>query len=69
MPQSNLITPCVRVCRLNERQECVGCRRTLDEIARWRDMTDAERAAVMLRVVKTGETVAVSPVRTEEVSR
>lgn len=26
---------------------CAGCWRTLDEIARWRDMSDAERTAVL----------------------
>ena len=26
---------------------CVGCGRTLDEIARWGSMSDAERAGIM----------------------
>jgi predicted Fe-S protein YdhL (DUF1289 family) len=26
---------------------CIGCGRTLDEIARWGSMTDAERTAIM----------------------
>jgi len=26
---------------------CIGCARTLDEIARWAEMTDAERERVM----------------------
>jgi predicted Fe-S protein YdhL (DUF1289 family) len=26
---------------------CAGCWRTLDEIARWRDMSDTERATVL----------------------
>ena len=26
---------------------CEGCLRTLDEIARWRDMSDAEREGVL----------------------
>jgi uncharacterized protein len=29
---------------------CLGCRRTLDEIARWAQMSDAERAAVLARL-------------------
>jgi len=29
------------------RDVCAGCWRTLDEIARWRDMSDAERTAVL----------------------
>lgn len=26
---------------------CLGCKRTLDEIARWGEMTDAEQARVL----------------------
>lgn len=29
---------------------CAGCQRTLDEIARWSQMSDAEREAVMARL-------------------
>jgi len=29
---------------------CLGCRRTLDEIARWGQMSDVERAAVLARL-------------------
>jgi hypothetical protein len=29
---------------------CLGCRRTLGEIARWSQMTDAERTAVMVQL-------------------
>lgn len=30
-----------------ENRYCLGCARTLDEIARWGDMTDREREQVM----------------------
>jgi hypothetical protein len=30
-----------------ERRYCAGCLRTIDEIAGWSDMTDAQRARVM----------------------
>jgi hypothetical protein len=37
---------------------CLGCARTLDEIARWGEMSDAERARVLAqlreRTVATG---------------
>ena len=46
-----LPTPCRNLCALDAAREiCTGCGRTMDEIARWRGMTDAERAAVMARV-------------------
>jgi Predicted Fe-S protein len=41
-------SPCVEVCQLNaERGMCIGCFRTLDEIARWSEMNDAQREAVV----------------------
>jgi predicted Fe-S protein YdhL (DUF1289 family) len=45
-------SPCVEVCQMNpERALCAGCYRTLDEIARWSQMTEAERAAVLAELV------------------
>jgi len=41
-------TPCVNVCLLDsEVGMCVGCGRTIDEIANWASMTDIERRAIM----------------------
>jgi predicted Fe-S protein YdhL (DUF1289 family) len=41
-------TPCIKVCQMDPaRGVCIGCCRSLDEIARWGGMTDAERAAIM----------------------
>ena len=35
-----------------QRGLCLGCARTLDEIARWGSMTDAERDAIMKQLGK-----------------
>lgn len=44
-------SPCLQICRLDpNRTLCVGCGRTLDEIARWSSMSDAERLAVWERL-------------------
>jgi predicted Fe-S protein YdhL (DUF1289 family) len=41
-------SPCINVCVMDPaRGLCRGCCRTLDEIARWGGMTDAERSRVM----------------------
>jgi predicted Fe-S protein YdhL (DUF1289 family) len=41
-------TPCTKICTLDPaRRYCVGCGRTLDEIARWASMGEAERADIM----------------------
>jgi predicted Fe-S protein YdhL (DUF1289 family) len=45
---SSTQSPCVRNCCLDERDICLGCGRLLDEILRWRQMTDAEREEVLL---------------------
>lgn len=36
-------TPCVGVCRMDAGGLCIGCRRTLAEIARWGSMSDDDR--------------------------
>ena len=41
------LTPCIGICRLDGRGYCVGCRRTGEEIGRWRGMSDVERLHVM----------------------
>lgn len=41
-------TPCVKVCVVEGQTGlCLGCGRTLNEIAKWAKFTDAERDAVM----------------------
>ena len=43
------ITPCVPICKILE-GKCVGCGRTLEEIAKWRSYSDEERLEVMKRL-------------------
>ena len=41
-------SPCIKVCTLDARCGlCLGCGRSIDEIARWTTMSAAERARVM----------------------
>ena len=41
-------SPCIKVCQMDPaRGVCLGCARTLDEIARWGSMSDAERDAIL----------------------
>ena len=41
-------TPCTKICTIDgARRRCIGCGRTLDEIARWASTSDAERAAII----------------------
>ncbi|HKA47061.1 MAG TPA: DUF1289 domain-containing protein [Methyloceanibacter sp.] len=41
-------TPCIDVCQMDATSGlCLGCGRTLDEIARWSAMSNEERRAIM----------------------
>lgn len=40
-------TPCVKICTLDARSGlCLGCGRTIGEIASWTSLSDAERARI-----------------------
>ena len=44
-------TPCIAVCMIDPKTGlCLGCGRTLPEIARWHRMDRAERLAVMAQL-------------------
>ena len=43
-------SPCVQICALDERDICIGCQRTGDEILRWTQMTNDERREVLRKV-------------------
>ncbi|MGH6831773.1 MAG: DUF1289 domain-containing protein, partial [Methyloceanibacter sp.] len=46
--KTSVETPCVNICLLDtETGLCVGCGRSIEEIARWSAMSDAERRAIM----------------------
>jgi uncharacterized protein len=40
-------SPCVDICRLDARGLCIGCRRTLNEIAEWSQASDARRLEIL----------------------
>jgi predicted Fe-S protein YdhL (DUF1289 family) len=43
-----ITTPCVKICLIDgESGLCMGCQRTLPEVASWSRLTDAERAEIM----------------------
>jgi uncharacterized protein len=47
-PPSPIATPCVQVCIVDgESGLCLGCYRTLSEVAAWSRLTDADRTSIM----------------------
>jgi uncharacterized protein len=56
-------TPCIKVCQMEPRLGlCLGCRRTLDEIARWGAMSDGERERVIAELPRRSLDVLEVPV-------
>ena len=47
-PPAAIKTPCIKVCVVDgESGLCLGCQRTLPEIAGWAKLSDDERAEIM----------------------
>lgn len=42
-------SPCIGICTLDDESDCMGCRRTMDEIVRWSGMSAAEQWTVVRR--------------------
>jgi len=49
-----ITSPCVNICRLDARNRCEGCSRTLAEIASWSKLSDAERERIMAELPVRG---------------
>jgi len=51
VPDEPVASPCISVCRIDSSTGlCVGCLRTLDEIAVWGSLDDEARLAVLAAV-------------------
>ena len=64
MTQAGPSSPCMNVCVLDASRVCVGCRRTLDEIARWGRMSAKEQWAVIARLESlrlAGDAIGTAP--------
>jgi len=48
-PNDPLASPCVRNCCLDERNVCMGCGRSLEEIIAWGTASDADKSATLAR--------------------
>ncbi|MVD06399.1 DUF1289 domain-containing protein, partial [Vibrio cholerae] len=40
--------PCVRHCCLDDKDICIGCGRTIDEICRWSSATNSEKQEILI---------------------
>lgn len=49
--ETSISSPCNRVCVVHPKARvCIGCGRSLDEIARWIALSEAERRAIMAQL-------------------
>ncbi|HEY3815079.1 MAG TPA: DUF1289 domain-containing protein [Caulobacteraceae bacterium] len=63
-PKPPIASPCVRLCVVDGASGlCVGCLRTLGEIAGWAGFSDAERAEIMRRLPERRDRVPRRPGR------
>lgn len=55
-PISNVMkTPCIKTCRIDQASGlCLGCYRSLEEIAGWASYTDAQRGRIMRDLAQRG---------------
>jgi uncharacterized protein len=60
-------SPCVKVCIMDPAREvCMGCARTLDEIAGWGLMSEDQRNAVMSALPERRSRLNLQPVSFED---
>jgi predicted Fe-S protein YdhL (DUF1289 family) len=51
MSKQEVPSPCIKVCQLDPAtQICLGCQRTMQEIADWLELSDVEKRAVLTRI-------------------
>jgi uncharacterized protein len=55
VPLPRVESPCINVCTLDAQQVCMGCGRTIEEIAAWARMSAEEQRAVCERAAKRRE--------------
>lgn len=46
-----IVSPCINVCKM-QNDVCIGCLRTLDEIARWGNAGDDEKKHILAAVAE-----------------
>jgi uncharacterized protein len=45
-------SPCIKICRLDENKTCIGCGRTIEEIANWTTYNDETKIKIIHRAME-----------------
>ena len=57
-------TPCIAVCFIDPKSKlCLGCGRTLPEIARWHKIDSAERRDIMATLADRMTAAGITPIK------
>ena len=49
---TTITSPCIRNCCLDDRDICLGCLRSLDEICRWSSLDNPMRLQILMAVAE-----------------
>lgn len=49
---SNIRSPCIRHCTLNDNDICIGCLRNVEEILRWAGASVSDKQQILERIKK-----------------
>lgn len=61
-PIPAIVSPCIRVCAIDGRSGlCVGCHRSLKEIAGWSRLSPGERDAIMAALPRRAALAGAAP--------
>lgn len=44
---SEVLSPCIKICRMDINDLCIGCRRTRDEIGNWSGYTNEQKQEIL----------------------
>lgn len=62
MSTTPISTPCIKVCAVSGlTSQCIGCGRTLQEIASWGTLTEEQRRAIMAKLPERMSAKAHAP--------
>jgi predicted Fe-S protein YdhL (DUF1289 family) len=48
--EKNIKSPCNSICKLDKNNVCIGCKRTIAEIASWSSLSNSEKQKIIDRV-------------------
>ncbi|WP_413700738.1 DUF1289 domain-containing protein [Psychromonas sp. KJ10-10] len=48
-------SPCVGKCRLDDKDICLGCLRSLDEIKEWSEASNSRKEEILIRIKQCSE--------------